>query len=81
MPLTYLPRKPETAEAHQIKIVDNVVPSYPSVGAKGTGASSYALRVVCSCQWEALAQTQQDAEYYAESHRRSHGIWPTPSSS
>jgi hypothetical protein len=45
---------------HTIKIVPNVNPS--------GGAVAFPLKIVCDCQWEALALNVVDARFYATYH-------------
>lgn len=48
---------------HITKIVPNVT----------VGATEFKLRVICSCQFEALAKTEEQAAYYERSHLFRHG--------
>ena len=57
---------------HDCRIIENVIPSYGINGGQGT--SRYKFKVVCSCQWECLCITEQEAELWKGSHLRSHGL-------
>jgi hypothetical protein len=74
MPLTYLPHRVGDIAAHQIRVISNIAPSYPSANARAVGQSPYALKVVCSCQWEALAIDGRQATYYVNCHMAAHGL-------
>ena len=69
MPLAYLPRRIDAPEQHIVCIV----PNEPEKLVHGS-TSPYKCKVVCSCQWEALALNQAQADWYAASHRGVHGI-------
>ena len=45
-------------KVHDIKIIPNDT----------TGETDYVLRVVCSCQWQALARCEEHAEIYKRNH-------------
>jgi hypothetical protein len=48
---------------HEAKIIPNA----------NAHVSDFKLKVVCSCQFEALARNQSQAEYYRANHLGRHG--------
>lgn len=63
-----IPTMPQVA--HRCFVEPNVVPTYP--GRATTGESAYKFRVVCSCQWQALARERGQANAYRVAHLRQH---------
>lgn len=61
-------------DAHEVKIISNEPTSYPVGQARAVGASVYQFKVVCKCQFEALATTQEQADFYVRSHKKAHGL-------
>jgi hypothetical protein len=55
---------------HDCRIIPNVVPYF---GNSPQGVSRYKFKVVCSCQWECLCITEDEAKVWQGSHLRSHG--------
>lgn len=49
---------------HNIKIIPNDQADH----------SNFKLRVVCSCQFQALARTQESADAYKRNHLVRHGV-------
>lgn len=56
---------------HVVKIIDNVVPTY---GKGGASATVFVLKMVCSCQFEVLCRTQEEAESWKRQHLGLHGV-------
>jgi hypothetical protein len=57
---------------HEAKIVDNLVPTQGTKG--GAGSSVYNLKMVCSCQFEVLCRTMEEAESWKRQHLGTHGM-------
>jgi hypothetical protein len=57
---------------HIVKIVSNVVPTHPVTTGKAVGTSVYQFKVVCSCQWEVLTKTEEEANQWKFSHEMRH---------
>jgi len=63
---------------HEVQIVENVPQLYSAFGGQpcgnSVGTSSYAYKVVCSCQFEVLCQTMEAAEAWKRQHLGLHGV-------
>lgn len=60
---------------HDAKVVPNAVPQYPASTARNqNGNSVYQYKVVCSCQFEVLCKTEEEANAWKAQHLRFHGV-------
>lgn len=77
MPYFHLPRKAEPPENHDVRVVPNVVYQYTPNGGGTTqpaDSAKFPLKVICKCQFEALAADDKQADFYRRSHLKAHGI-------
>lgn len=76
MPMLHIPSsRYGKAEDHIITVRANEPGNNPAAGAKPVGTSVYGLVVICSCQWQALARDQSEANFYELSHKKANGIF------
>lgn len=64
---------------HKLQIVDNNPTSYPGDLGRAVGATPFNFKVVCDCQFEALARTEEEAKSYGRGHAYRHqqaDPWP-----
>lgn len=59
---------------HKVEIIKNRPTSYPAAGAKPTAAGVFNFKMVCSCQFEVLCRTMEEAESWKRQHLGVHGV-------